>query len=346
MSAPREAGSKGDALARSIGWSQQWSAEFPYMLANHLPMILVAMQRMGADDRRLEEFCEIYRVQNGLVPVPEPKGAISRENWRDFLGDREREGDYRTFFQAEVGRLGATPTARLYLPLLFDGFAASAMHAFMRMAYATWTDNDEETAIALAYWAATYLDLGTGQGAAASTDDPLGVLAYMYGPASFRHIVTECDLLWHNMRAVAAKPEFAPIHDMLAIGPDTMDRFARLSLALFAATGDFSLLHALTGTHWLRMMAPRSPDPAVPMRRFWQAIASLIPKIGFPDIPAAEQVEEWRRQKVPDWSEIFAEAVRHDDEHDLSLTFSASEEFKLYRDPLYNYVAAKRLGLI
>lgn len=346
MSVPHRTAGTSNTLLRCIGWSQQWSAEFPFMLANHLPMILVAMERMGASDRRLEEFCEIYRVQNGLVPVPVTKETITRENWQDALGDREREGDYRTFFQAEVRRLGATPAARLYLPLLFDGFAASAMHAFMRMAYATWTDNDEETVVALAYWAATYLDLGTGRGEAGATGDPLDVLAYMYGPASFRHIVTECDLLWHNMRAVAAKPEFASVHDMLAIGPDTMDRFARLSLALFAATGDFSLLHALTGTHWLRMMAPRSPDPAVPMRRFWQAIASLIPKIGFPAIPAAEQLEEWRQQKAPDWPEIFAEAVKHDDEHDLSLTFSASEEFKLYRDPLYNYVAAKRLGLI
>ncbi|WP_448952510.1 questin oxidase family protein [Labrys neptuniae] len=346
MSAPHKAAGTSDVLLRCIGWSQQWSAEFPYMLANHLPMILVAMHRMGAGPQRLEAFCEIYRVQNGLVPVPEPKGAITLQNWRDFLGDREREGDYRAFFKGEVQRLGATPTARLYLPVMFDGFAASAMHAFMRTAYATWTDNDEETAIALGYWAATYLDLGTGRGDPASTEDPLDVLAYMYGPDEFRHIVTEQDLLWHNMRAVAAKPDFAPVHDMLAIGPDTMDKFARLSLALFAATQDFSLLHALTGTHWLRMMASRSPDPAVPMRRFWQTIASLIPKIGFPDIPTTEQVQEWRRLKAPDWPEIFAEAVQHDDEHDLSLTFSASEEFKLYGDQLYNYVAAKRLGMI
>jgi hypothetical protein len=29
-----------------------------------------------------------------------------------------------------------------------------------------------------------------------------------------------------------------------------------------------------------------------------------------------------------------------------SVTFSASEEFKIYRDPLYQYAAAKRLNLI
>ena len=34
----------------------------------------------------------------------------------------------------------------------------------------------------------------------------------------------------------------------------------RLSLALYAATLDFCALHALTGTHWLRLIAPRTPD--------------------------------------------------------------------------------------
>lgn len=337
---------KASALARCLTWTAQWSAEFPYMLANHLPMILVAMHRMGASDERLESFCEIYRRQNGLVPVPEPVGEVTMQNWRDFLGQREREGDYRAFFAGEVAHHGADAAARHYLPLLFDGFAASALHAFMRMAYATWTDNDEETSIALAYWAATYLSLGRSRAAAPATDDPAAVLGVMYGPQSFRHIETERDLLWHNMRAVAAKPEFRQVVDMLAIGPDTLGRFAGVSLALFAGTQDFSALHAVTGTHWLRMMAPRSPDPAVPMRYFWQAIASLVPKIGFPTLPSAEELDEWRHQKVPDWIEIRREAVKHNDEHDLSLSFSASEEFKLYRDPLYNYVTAKRLALI
>jgi len=152
--------------------------------------------------------------------------------------------------------------------------------------------------------------------------------------------------LWHFMRAVSQKPEFGPVVDMLAIGPGTHDRVARVSLALYAGTEDFAALHAVTGTHWLRLMAPRAPDVATPLRYFWQAIASLAPKIGFPDLPSAEQLEIWRKQRAPDWPEIFREAVTHDDEHDLSLTFSASEEFKRYEDPLYKYVAAKRLKLI
>ena len=334
------------AAERAVIWARDWSAEFPHFLANHLPMVLVALERMGASPDRLEAYCHIYNETNHLVPVPEPIGRVTSDNWREFLGQRKREGDYRVFFAAEVARLGATPTAIRYLPHLFGGFAASALHAFMRMAYAAMTDSDAETAVALAYWAATYLPLGAPQGRPPTTDDPLRVLGYMYGPETFKHVETERDLLWHFMRAVAAKPEFAPVIDMLEVRADTHDRIAKLSLAIFAATGDFAALHAVTGTHWLRLMAPRTPDAATPLRYFWQAIASLVPKIGFPEIPSEEQLQYWRRLPLPEWPEIYREAVLHDDEHDLSLSFSASEEFKTYGDPLYKYVAAKRLGLI
>jgi hypothetical protein len=335
-----------EGLERAVAWSRQWSAEFPFCLANHLPMVLVALHRMGASDERLEAYCDIYHKQNGLVPIPERIGKITRDNWREFFGQREREADYRTFFAGEVARLGATPAALLYLPQLMPGMAASATHAFMRMAYATMMDSDEETGVALAYWAATYLSLGPSQGLAPSTSDPAEVLAFMYGPASFRHVEPERDLLWHFMRAVSEKPEFAPVVDMLAIGPETHDRIARFSLALYAATLDFCALHAVTGTHWLRLMVPRTPDAGTPLRYFWQAIASLVPKIGFPVLPSAAELEAWRRMPLPDWPESFREAVARDDEHDLSLTFSAAEEFKHTGDRLYQYAAAKRLSLV
>jgi hypothetical protein len=105
-------------------------------------------------------------------------------------------------------------------------------------------------------------------------------------------------------------------------------------------------LHAVTGTHWLRLMAPRTPDAASPLRYFWQAIASLVPKIGFPLVPSADELEAWRRMSLPEWPEIYREAISRDDEHDLSLVFSASEEFKHYGDRLYQYAAAKRLSLV
>jgi hypothetical protein len=38
--------------------------------------------------------------------------------------------------------------------------------------------------------------------------------------------------------------------------------------------------------------------------------------------------------------------VRSDDEHDLSLVFSAREEFRMFDDRLHQVVAARRMRLI
>src|ERR1700677_4252346 len=115
---------------------------------------------------------------------------------------------------------------------------------------------------------------------------------------------------------------------MLASRPQTHDRIARCSLALYAGTLDFCALHAVTGTHWLRLMAPRTPDAATPLRYFWQAIASLVPKIGVPTLPSADELDAWRRVRLPDSPVIYRGWVACDVDHDLSFTLFACEDVK------------------
>jgi hypothetical protein len=332
-------------LRRLLGECRGFSGEFPDFLANHLPMALIAMHRLGGSDERLAAFFTTYRDAHRLPPPPRV-ARIAREGWDAALGDRAREQDYNEFFIAEVDRIGARAAIASYLPRLLPGLAASATHGLMRLAYGVLRDDASEIAVALGYWAATYLELGVAGAAAPLTEDPAEVLLRMQPIESYRHVETELDLLWHFMRAVAAKPEFRPVVDWLAIGPETAARMRGASLALYAGTMDFCALHAVTGCHWLRMMRTATPDPASALRYFWQAIAALYPKIGFPDLPAAEALEGWRRLPCPDWPEIEAAAVRSDDEHDLSLVFSAREEFGTFGDRLYQVVAARRVQLI
>jgi hypothetical protein len=329
-----------------VDQAREFSVEFPVLLANHLPMVLVALRRMGASDDRLTQYFETYRDANRLVPPPPPIAPIAREGWTEALGDRSRESDYRAFFAAEVRRLGGRGAIARYLPTLVPGIAASALHALMRLAYGVMTTSEAEIATALGYWAATYLPLCPARGAAPITDDPAEVLLRMRDIPSFRHVEVELDLLWHFIRSMTAKPEFAPVVDWLRIGPDTHDKIAKASLALMAGTMDFCAVHAVTGTHWIRLLASYWPDQGLALRYFWEAIAALYPKIGFSDLPTAEQMEEWRNRACPDWSEIMAAAVQSNDEHDLSYTFSSHEEWKVYGDPLYRFVAARRVGLI
>ncbi len=343
----RPVAAQGEAeLDRLLAAGREFSAEFPLFLANHLPMVIVALQRLGASDTRLAQFFAAYRDANGLVPMPPPVAPIERASWTAGLGARGRERDYREFFTGEVERLGIPAAITAYLPTLTPAIASSALHGFMRLAYGVLRNDPAEVGAALGYWSATCLTLGAATGARPVTDDPAEVLVRLQQAASCRKVEVDLDLLWKFMAAVAAKPEFRPVIDWLAIGPATLRRVASASLALYAGTMDFCALHALTGTHWLRVLWPLLPDPDLALRHFWQAIAALYPKMGCPDPPSGEMLEAWRQRPCPRWPEIKTAAAGSDDEHDLSLTFSAFEEWRAYGDPLYRYVAARRVRLI
>lgn len=178
------------------------------------------------------------------------------------------------------------------------------------------------------------------------TDDPAEVLGFVAQIEGVRTYRTETDLLWHNIRAVAALPGFRGVVDRLAFSADTQRRMAETALALLVGTMDFAAVHAVTGLHWARVVAPHLDEREPLYRAFWQVVASLVPKIGFPSLPSTEEIAAMRARPVPSWTEIKAAAIRSDDEHDVSLTFSAYEEEKVWGDPLYRFAAARRLGLI
>ena len=331
-------------LDRLLAETRLESVEFPVALANHGPMALTILQRLGATDDRLRSYAGAYRAANGVVPTPPSVAPIDRETWSSNLGDRTREGDYRAFFAREVAVLGIRDAVRRYLPSLMPGVAGSALHPLMRLAYGIARNDPAEVGTALGYWAACFLPLRPATGAAPVTDDPGEVLARVAAMPGLRALPT-FDHLWYGMRAAAAEPEFAPVVDWLRIGPDTMARVAATSLALFAGTMDFAALHAVTGAHWVRMVAAICPDPLL-LRYFWQAVASLVPAIGCPSLPDPATLERWRIMPCPDWPAIVEAAIQSDDEHDISLVFSAREEEQVYGDRLYRVVAARRLGLV
>jgi hypothetical protein len=322
-----------------------YGSEFAKTYANHAPMVLVALHNLGASQERLYEFFASYRDVKQLLPLGPEVAPVDATQWESCIGKREREADLRIFFKGEVERLGIKDVLLTYLPHLAPGIGASALHALMRTAYALIRMDPAEVANALAYWTATYLALPLSTGAAPITEDPAEVLARVSEIEAIRKLPLH-ELLWHNIREVGGEPAFAPVVDWLAITPDTPRRLASASLALFAATMDFCALHAVTGMHWLRIVMPFCSTPDVMMRHFWQCVAALMGEMRFPNLPSSEELEEWRQISVPDWPDIMATAVRSNDEHDLSLVFSASEEQKTYGDPLYQLVAARRVNLL
>ena len=324
-----------------------YGSEFERTFSNHAPMALTALAGIGGTPARLESFFAYYRDCKKLPPFAAPREPLDASNWEAAIGQREREPDLRGFFRAEVARLGVPAALRLYLPRLAPGVAASAFHGLMRLAYALLRESEDDIAVALAYWAATYLPLRPARGASPITDDPAEVLARVSGFDSLRKLHLH-DLLWQNMRDAAAAPEFATVVDWLAIDERTLGRMAATGLTLFASTQHFAALHVVTGAHWLRIVEPFAERAAfyALLRHFWQGVCGLVGEMGFPRLPDAATLASWRRIEAPGWPLLHAAARESFDEHDISLAFSAFEEDKAYADPLYRVALARRLGLI
>src|SRR5712691_6809136 len=121
MVAPLPTTTRGAVLDALLADCRRFGVEFGPTLSNHLPMVLVALARLGASDQRLRQYYAFYRDTNRLRRAPADGRRIDPGNWREHRGDRRLEGDYRAFFAGEVRRLGAAGAERAYLPDLVTG---------------------------------------------------------------------------------------------------------------------------------------------------------------------------------------------------------------------------------
>lgn len=332
------------SLIASVG---RRSGEFPVDLANHLPMVLEAMGRLGASPARLEDYAEHYTRAHAVPFPPPPVAPIGKATWLDALGHRARESDLRLFFEGIVGEMGGPAAVRRYVPELSAGVAASATHGLMRLAYALLRKDDAEVAAALGYWAATYLAYeGIPKDRIAHVTDPVAHLAAMAAEPALHNMEAPTHLLWKWIEAMGTVPAFQDRLGQIVARPDSLDRMREGALALYAETMSFEALHAVTGCHWLRLVSPHLDEPQRLAVHFWEVVLALYTKIGMPPLPSAQTLEAWRNLPLPQDEDIAAAAVASNDEHDHSLVFSAFEEYRHTGDRLYKVVAARRVGLI
>src|SRR5579863_4587987 len=102
LSVPQSARNDARATAEQlIAATRQQSAEYPQVLASHLPMLLEIHCRLGASSQRLHEVSDYYNRCNKVPALAAAIAPITRDNWLEALGDRSRECDYRRFFAAE-----------------------------------------------------------------------------------------------------------------------------------------------------------------------------------------------------------------------------------------------------
>lgn len=308
-----------------------YAADYQGMLADHLPMTLSALRRMGADDERRETFARRYVLEKELRPLER--------------GDRELQS--RAAVRARLLAEGRDAVLRADIATLGRGLGARAFHAFIRVAYAIIDESEDDLAAGLAYWRDTALDLGEPR-ASSQGAEPIDVVAgFARAREVLAHVPATLDpraLIADRMVAVSRDPLFDDVAGTPTFDSDAVARLAAATVRIFAATRNFTLLHAMTATHALRIVLPYAPDRAALLGSFWRAIVAAYVSAGAPAFPdeisfAADIA------RAPSWEIVRDVACASRDEHVIKAVFTAWSEDLVYRDPLYRVAAARYLGI-
>jgi hypothetical protein len=293
--------------------SQRYSAKFGDGLFNHLPMALLALDRLGADEARLRAFAAFYAQRL------RPKSA--------------RETEMASRFSRDLGERGAEALLAEAVPRLANGVGSQAFHGLIRLAYAVDSGDDVDVPDALAAWTLGFSALPADAGAR-----PFATFADAFeAVAADDRLARSVDGrgISGRIAKVAADPAFQPYRG----GVEHVDlrQVATISAQVYASTADFTALHMITGCHAMRVLQRFLPPEA--FSNFAIAILAAYVTIGRPAIavPAIE---------VPDDATLAARAVKSDDDHDLKLVYSCLREEAEYGSGLHRLAAAVRLGIV
>ena len=87
----------------------------------------------------------VEKYKSGLIDAPEATNPISRSDWREFLGDRSRLGDWITFFDRELAEKSWQDTLQEWVPPLAPAVMAAATHGLLRTSHAVRSLAAQET---------------------------------------------------------------------------------------------------------------------------------------------------------------------------------------------------------
>ena len=307
---------------------------------NHLPMALVALSHMGADEARLKAYFNWWET-NVALPRQGLETPVAFADWRTVQGQGAAFAPLAETFKAQIERVGCDRVVAEVAPELIGAPSTLAFHALIRLAYGQEAGHGGETGAGLAAWVTTYrdLDLRAGEKAAAgSVKSGLDAVARAVGGREpLRGSITGA------LAAVAADPVFrdavtaAPV-----LGERLLPELAQVALRLYWQFPNFTVLHMVTGLHAARVLFERFPALATPaaIQALWGSWLAAYATVGAPVFEDAAVEGDARA-----WPDIFAAAIASDDDHVIKLTYSCAREGERYGDPAHQVVASRVAGL-
>ena len=312
-------------------------------LTNHLPMVLIALDRLDVTDRHLSDWADRYR--NRLMPRRTASEPIAPDDLPAVLGTGRRYADLLLCFQREIDRSGVDDVLDRHLTGLLDGMGGAAFHGVIRLAYSVEHGRPIDIAAGLAYLADSFQPvlLAPDVPTTGRTADPAEVLVVLAEHPDLHDRSFDVSGFSRQFAEVARDPAFLRIAARLETDGDTLARVALIAHTLYRSTSNFFALHTMTATHATRIVTDRLSSPDDRHRAagsLARAVAAAYVVIGAPTLddplPATD---------LPGWDAIESAAGCHRDEHAIKLAYTCREEQVRWGDPRYRATAATVVGV-
>ena len=308
-------------------------------LSNHLPMVLIALQRLGASAAELEAHMERY--ERRLEPVLASAMVINKEKPAAHLGDWSAFSAYRVFFEDALTRDATQKALATHWPMLMPGIAAAGFHALIRLAYGLEAQHRGEIASGLAYMASSFTPLFSDTAELpAKAASVANALEPMHKAFVGRTIVA--NLIIEELQLASEEPDFFAALRTPPLGSKeererTLGEMAHMAIRIYLAKPNFNSLHLVTGTHALSVLLPHLAEGmhAETIFYFWVAFCAGYVTIGAPEAIEPESVT------TDNWSVITDAVRRGGNDHDIKLVYSCKAEYQKSRDPAYLTAAAR-----
>src|SRR6267378_2528180 len=310
--------------------------------ANHAPMVLIALHRMGADHDQLRQYYAGVEIRRPASETGSLQAQlIDRGTWTKYLGTFGAWSSYRHFFQAEIGKHGAQEVLASYVSPLMRGVAGHAFHPLLRVGYGIDLNDKDEIAFGLAYWAATYLpapEIPKNK----SSIEPARLLSAMENSESLRGVKPHSQSIARRIGQFYAHEEFRRLLRSIDLNSDhPLDAIAQAIAQAFRGHHHFTMLPGVTSCHAIRMVLPYCENQQDALSMYWFSICAAYLSV----INVSDRPHHPLPDREADWPRIQRDAIATGNEHTIKLAYTCLKESEEYHNATYQGFALREIDI-
>lgn len=278
-------------------------------LTNHLPMMIIALQKLGIDEGDIEFISEEY-VGSKHIPDLTDK----------YYPKSKQEEEYITLtnlYITKINKLGKDEVVKWYLNKAKFALVSGLFHGLIRLSYALMTDSDLLVAQAMAYFDVIYFECD---------------LPYSIKEDERKELDK---LVKHRVKTITnfeSKSTMKRLEELInndyikdnlySIRGNAEERMLELFLNQYLKTKDFYMLHIITGFHAL-----------ISLKEYFTNFEEVLDNF-FVHGLLFTLIHDYKQEEydyVPSELKVFENRIPDlRDAHEIKLLFSVLELYKLY----------------